>query len=287
MKQYWKILILTLAILLMCGTASADGIDKSNGQLISLSTMRGSFSPAQTCDIKTQDCAALWDISHGVYLNYQPSGDYSQFVALLNSQGYPVAVTTDGVMSEDLSQYKILIISTLTTDDSAYSPDEVAKIKSFVDNGGKLLIMSENTDCPNENINPVSQAFGTTTGVSYLYPLDLLITNLATHPAFTGVSTVYFRAGGELSSTGTIAWTPDKKPAINVAEENRVVIIGDSNIFSNGNLGNYDNTKLAMNLWKNVYCPTSTPEFPSLFIPVTMIIGFVGAVLVIQRNREN
>jgi hypothetical protein len=287
MKQYWKILILSLAILLMCGMASAGGIDKSNGQLIQVSAMREGSSPTHTCDIKTQNCAALWDISHGVYLQYQPSQDYSQFVALLNSQGYPVAVTTNGVLSEDLSMFKILIISTLTADDSAYSPAEVAKIKSFVDNGGKLLIMSENTECPNENINPVSQAFGTTTGVSYLHPLDLPITNLATHPAFTGVSTVFFRAGGELSSTGTIAWTPDKKPAINVAEGNRVVIIGDSNIFDNEYLGVDDNTKLAMNLWKNVYCPPSAPEFPSLFIPVTMIIGFLGAVLLIQRTREN
>jgi hypothetical protein len=31
---------------------------------------------------------------------------------------------------------------------------------------------------------------------------------------------------------------------------------------------------------------TSTPEFPSLFLPATMIIGFLGAVLYIQRTRE-
>jgi len=28
------------------------------------------------------------------------------------------------------------------------------------------------------------------------------------------------------------------------------------------------------------------PEFPSVFLPVTMIIGFLGAVLLIQRTRE-
>jgi hypothetical protein len=30
----------------------------------------------------------------------------------------------------------------------------------------------------------------------------------------------------------------------------------------------------------------NTPEFPSMFLPVTMIIGFLGAVLLIQRTRE-
>jgi len=32
--------------------------------------------------------------------------------------------------------------------------------------------------------------------------------------------------------------------------------------------------------------PDPVPEFPSAFLPVTMIIGFLGAVLLIQRTRE-
>ena len=32
--------------------------------------------------------------------------------------------------------------------------------------------------------------------------------------------------------------------------------------------------------------PIPTPEFPSIFLPVTMIIGFLGAVLLIHRTRE-
>lgn len=32
---------------------------------------------------------------------------------------------------------------------------------------------------------------------------------------------------------------------------------------------------------------TPAPEFPSVFLPVTMIIGFLGAVLFIQRTREH
>ena len=31
---------------------------------------------------------------------------------------------------------------------------------------------------------------------------------------------------------------------------------------------------------------TNTPEFPSLLLPAAMIIGFLGAVLLIQRTRE-
>ena len=32
---------------------------------------------------------------------------------------------------------------------------------------------------------------------------------------------------------------------------------------------------------------TPAPEFPSAFLPATMIIGFLGAVLLIQRTREH
>jgi hypothetical protein len=38
----------------------------------------------------------------------------------------------------------------------------------------------------------------------------------------------------------------------------------------------------------DVICsPVTAPEFPSAFLPVTMIIGFLGAVLYIQRTKEN
>jgi hypothetical protein len=33
--------------------------------------------------------------------------------------------------------------------------------------------------------------------------------------------------------------------------------------------------------------PKLIPEFPSIFLPATMIIGFLGAVLLIQRTREH
>jgi len=32
--------------------------------------------------------------------------------------------------------------------------------------------------------------------------------------------------------------------------------------------------------------PNPAPEFPAMFLPATMIIGFLGAVLLIQRTRE-
>jgi hypothetical protein len=39
-------------------------------------------------------------------------------------------------------------------------------------------------------------------------------------------------------------------------------------------------------IYTEVTTCTNTPEFPSAFLPVTMIIGFLGAVLLIQRTKE-
>lgn len=282
MKKLWLTVCIVLTIFLMGGFVSADArILASTGEPAPDLVVLG--SPV-VCTPTSDTCLALWDTSHGLEAG-DPSVRDSIFISLLTSQGYPVEVSDAGVLNVDLSKYKVLIVAMTTTFDSAYTPEEVTAIKNFVDNGGKLLIMGDNTDCPNENINPVSEAFGTTVGLSSLTPLDLTITNLASHPAFTGVSSVYFRAGGEISSSGTIAWTPDNLPAINTAESNRVIIIGDSNLFDDSYIGNADNQKLALSLWKDVYCPV--PEFPTLFLPMTLIIGLLGAVLVIQRTKEH
>lgn len=281
-----------LIAFLICGVGSAsEVVNPATGLPVPESAATISSIPHNS--LQLHNCPALFDTSHGISFEYSPSGRYSDFVALLTGQGYSVAETTTGFLSEDLSQFKILIITTMSTYDSPYTPAEVAAIENFVDNGGKLLILADNAGCPNENINPVSQAFGTTTGLSTLVPLDMYISNLNVHPAFMGVSTVYLRAAGDLSAVApsqTIAWTDAGEPVINVAEGNRVVIFGDQSLFSNDYIGNADNQQLASNLWNNVFCtssPISSPEFPSIFLPATMIIGFLGAVLLIRRTKEH
>jgi hypothetical protein len=46
-----------------------------------------------------------------------------------------------------------------------------------------------------------------------------------------------------------------------------------------------DSTGLAVQTTFNDMVPV--PEFPSAFLPTTMIIGFLGAVLLIQRTRKH
>ena len=55
-------------------------------------------------------------------------------------------------------------------------------------------------------------------------------------------------------------------------------------ITSLGSLDGYSIDSLCL---KTSVDPSPAPEFPSAFLPATMIIGFLGAVLLIQRTREH
>jgi len=213
--------------------------------------------------------AVLWDLTHGVYLGYGPSDGFSSLVSLLSSKGYTVNTIDTGILSIDLSQYDVLVICLGSAWYSAYTTEEVSAIESFVRNGGGLLVMGDNTACPNENINPVAQAFGTTCGVSYLSPLDLYVTDLAPHPIFDGVSEIFMRAAGEIDSVSPseeVAWT-DGLGTIAVATfgSGRVVTLGDINLWDNTYITYADNQLLAENIFDWLSAPT-TPTTPKVLI---------------------
>ena len=199
------------------------------------------------------DKEVLWDLTHGVYLDYEPSGHYSNLVSILGGLGYTITTTTN-IGSETLSQYDVVVICVASAWDEAYTTGEVSQIQSYVQNGGGLLIMGDNLGCPNDNINPVSQTFGITCGVSTLSPDDLYFTDLASHPIFAGVSELYYRAGGELVVTSPgeeVAWTGGGEVTVAVAEQGsgRIVVTGDANFCENTYIGNSDNQKFAENIF--------------------------------------
>jgi hypothetical protein len=81
-----------------------------------------------------------------------------------------------------------------------------------------------------------------------------------------------------------------------------MLISGTSFLISNDDLqpGTYSfavfpyNSQSGFVCYSNIVCdvelPTTCPnipEFPSIFLPATMIIGLLGAVLLIQRTREH
>lgn len=201
----------------------------------------------------SDDADILWDLTHGVYLSYEPSGYYSDLAALLAGEGHGIAATASGLDNVDLSGYSAIVICLGSAWDEAYTPSEVAAIQAFVADGGGLLVMGDNIGCPNDNINPVSQEFGTTCGISSISPEDLYITNLEDHAIFNGISEIFFRIGGEISviAPSSVVASYESYAVVSAAEvgSGRVVVLGDLNCFDNTQLSYSQNQAFAINIF--------------------------------------
>jgi len=193
----------------------------------------------------------LWDLTHGVYLSYQPSGRYSSLVSMLNAEGFTVATTAAGLENVDMSQYDILVLCLGSAWDTAYTAGEVDVVRDFVDAGGGLLIMGDNTGCPNSNLAPVATVFGTTLGAG---PLDGTISNLSSHPVFTGISSLYLQAPGWITAAApslAVAWDSLDRTAVAAAGygNGRMVAIGEFSVWENDYLANADNAQFGLNVF--------------------------------------
>lgn len=189
----------------------------------------------------------LWDTHHGIYLNYDPNGRYSTLRSLLVGKGHTIEVNDSGILNLTLENYQVIVVCLTSAWDSAYSTAEAIALKEFVAGGGGLLVMGDNSYSPNENVNTVAEIFGTTVGLTELFPSDLYITNLSNNYIFDGISEIYQRAAGELAGTrifsDNAAWAAagEAVAAIAGCGLGKVILLGDTNTMENAYIGTSDN----------------------------------------------
>jgi len=196
----------------------------------------------------------LWDLTHGVFLEYEPDGKYSNFVALLNNLSFTVDTTTASLNTVDLTGYEIIVICIGSSWTSAYSQLEITALKNAIAEGKGLLILSDNTYCPNDNINTLTQTFGVTCGVGTVYdPLDLYFNDFTRFPVFDDINDIYYRAAGviETDSTASIIGAYDslRMVAVTGYDRGRVITLSDMNCFENAYLDSADNRLFAENVF--------------------------------------
>ncbi|MHC4966450.1 MAG: DUF4350 domain-containing protein [Planctomycetota bacterium] len=206
----------------------------------------------------------LWDLTHGIYLDYEPAGRFSGLVGMLSGMGYGFTTTDAGIDNIDLSPYDILVICVGSSWDSPYTASEVSAVQSFMQGGGRVLILGDNAGANPQNINPIAEALGTTTGIANIEPYDTFFSNFAPHPIFEGIGTIYFRAAGELASvppSQPVAWTDLNELVISVVNppvgDSCAVILGDINVFGNNHWLDADNQAFAVNVFD--WLATCTP----------------------------
>jgi len=206
----------------------------------------------------------LWDLTHGVYLGYEPAYYYSQATQLLKAAGFSVETTTAGLATLELSSWDVLVVAIGSCWLGAYTPAEVGAIQAFVAGGGGLLVMGDNPNVWPENIEPVAQAFGTATALTKPLPDDLVFGSLAPHPIFEGVGRLNYKSAGQLAGTSPsieVAFALSGETLVCVTPGSRVVITGDVNPFDNFTLQEAGNVRFLHNVF--AYLATGGAPLPS------------------------
>ena len=281
-----------LIVLILSGMVSAEVISSTvtPGEPIVAAAQTLEINDIPVCN--TGSCDVLWDISHGDS-PYDGVAQYAGLISFLQGNGYTVTTTSSSVATPGaFDNYEILVVNVGSSTGSAYTTAEVDAIESFVNNGGGLLVLADNSNYYAGNIKPVINRFGADTVSDIFAELD--ITDIdASHKIFTGVTTVYMNRPGTfnlVSPATAVAWTGGQ-PVIAVVDGKKVVMLGDCNMFQDqyNFIGRDDNWQLAKNVFAFLCNKggTPVPEFPSLLLPFFVIAGFLGTVFIIQRSKEN
>ena len=209
--------------------------------------------------------SVLWDFTHEHYLNYSLSGEFSEMVSTLNSNGYTIDSISNGINNVVLDNYDIVIINLGSNWNSAYSTEEADSLAAFVARGGSVLIQSENTNCPNSNLNEIVSRFEMNVGLGN--PTDC-ITSFTSDPTyaaiFSGISQACGEAPGTVGAYGSsadIAWASGNTLMCGRCESNQggVILVGDINIWDNSNIHTNDNEALLVNVFDWLSDPPCKP----------------------------
>ena len=185
----------------------------------------------------------LWDMSHGIqHPIVHPDSIHHRFQEIFEEEGIALVLSDSGILNQNLSEYEGLILAANTSALSNYSPDEISAIEEFINQGGGLLIMSEDLGDPGVyNLNPVAQVFGTTLVVIGDYTgVRLSFFSFSEHPIFEEVTEIVFASGNGLAAeppSMVAAWDSTEwrhLTAVTIAEvgEGRFVATGDENVFT-------------------------------------------------------
>jgi hypothetical protein len=223
----------------------------------------------------------LWDTSHGIpdFGDYRPEGLFSELSSMLGGAGFTVEPTSRGFLADDPAGYDALVVTVVSSWNSAYTPAEVDRILSFVRGGGGLLLMADNAETRNGNIAPVAAALGVNIGLSTVSPGDTSTSDLTGHPIFQNVDEIYMRVAGNISG-GTIVARQEGTGlglvSVLTPGAGRVVVFGDSNSFENNYFPLADNHAWALSTFGWL-----VPE-PSAAALLSMTLG---TALLARRRR--
>jgi hypothetical protein len=205
-----------------------------------------------TVDLFTPLGRVLVDSAHGNDQNY------GSFYEHLYSIKYPVTYEENEITSGLLNRFNVLISAGATT---GYTPEEVAAIETYVENGGGLFVIGDNDDTVYNSLTDYS-------GITWTTPRGVGgdIDNINPHNITEGVTQLYMDSPNlvlEVTAPAEeVAYDNDLvlgRPLIAASEYSggRVAALSDDNCLDDANLETSDNKLFGENviLWLNTNLP--------------------------------
>jgi len=202
--------------------------------------------------------------------HFSTTGEYSQFVDLLDANGYSVSIITTGSLTNTiLAEYDVFIAMT----QQVYTSAEISALNIFVDSGGGLFVIADHSSTFSDPVQSLTEAFGVHLDANVVHdtddwvdPYDYWVTydtaNFASHPITIGLSKIQTFCASSMTGGTTIvktdadgSATPGDSPVVVATSygSGRVVVVADLNCFNNEHgfdLVQYpsDNKQFALNI---------------------------------------
>ena len=207
--------------------------------------------PELDCNVDSGDIVA-WDVSKS-----QDLIEFQTLISDLEANGLTVRelnISNDGIPNcvVKLVIESIVPFGCVTT---PYTQQEINLIVNFVNNGGKLLHLGENSSGCLETTDPVAAAFGVTSNAASFNQIFQTATNCDQNSSLlTGVNSWEYSFGTDYTTNVGVVCTDSNFPngdAVLIAKEfgqGCVVISGDSNMLEDTAIMDEDNRQLGLNM---------------------------------------
>lgn len=238
----------------------------------------------------------LFDETLNEYGESRITTGYADLAQQLRDAGYLVEALTMGPIAYDkLSQYSALAITAPFTPPKSLAAREITDVKRFVSQGGGLLLAAvgwswvtyAKLDVASDPANEIGAEFGITVNNDIIRdptdndggPARPLFRKFASHPVTNGLSQVSVDTPSSLSvqagayavvsgdddsysqSDATFTYPRGSHPpfvAVAEFDNGRVVYLGHDGIFHDRNIGKFDNSRLALNIFNWLVQPRRT-----------------------------
>ncbi|MFW9870464.1 MAG: DUF4350 domain-containing protein, partial [Candidatus Thorarchaeota archaeon] len=193
-----------------------------------------------------------WDVEFAT--TFIEPNVFTQFRTLAVNHSYTFdklyPSSTGNLTAERLANYDVLIID---WPDVNYTDAEYLAVEEWVDGGGSLLVLGDRTGLGGDGyiyINTMLQNFDMSLGTTNV--LDYTTSTPGTHVTLEGCTSLSIAYRNYLSVIGSAdtIWLESGNPVVASQDfgQGRAILVGDMNIFDDGQLQLTDNRRFALNV---------------------------------------